>query len=52
MIEREGYALASGIALGLVNLGSGAKQASKGTGNSENLQKLLGVLPQSSKAQL
>jgi hypothetical protein len=52
MIEREGYALASGIALGLVNLGSGAKQASKGSGNSENLQKLLGVSPQTSKAQL
>ena len=37
MIEREGYALASGIALGFVNLGSGAKNASKGSGNNENL---------------
>ena len=30
MIEREGYALASGIALGLVNLGSGVASTSRG----------------------
>ena len=51
MIEREGYALASGISLGLVNLGSGVSSTSREIG-SENLHKLLGIAPPSSKAQL
>ena len=41
MIEREGYALASGIALGLVNLASSNK--SKKNTESENLPSILGI---------
>ena len=41
MIEREGYALASGIALGLVNLASSNK--SKKNAESENLPSILGI---------
>lgn len=42
MIEREGYALASGIALGLVNLASSINSNTNG-GESENLHSILGI---------
>ena len=44
MIEREGYALASGIALGLVNLASSINKNHKAAEN-ENLPSILGVSP-------
>ena len=45
MVEREGYALASGIALGLVNLASSraSKMGGKNTSESENLPSILGI---------
>ena len=45
MIEREGYALASGIALGLVNLASSRanKLGGKNMSESENLPSILGI---------
>lgn len=44
MIEREGYALSAGIALGLVNLASSSGQRSYlKSGESENLPSILGI---------
>ena len=44
MIEREGYALASGIALGLVNLASSsASKMGKNPTENENLPSILGI---------
>lgn len=51
MIEREGYALAAGIALGLVNLASsGSKKTA--LSDSENLHSILGIQPPAQTAQI
>lgn len=44
MIEREGYALSAGIALGLVNLASSSSHRNYlKSGESENLPSILGI---------